>query len=107
MTRAPFEAKQLNGAYYLPEQGRLECVLHKLYAASLCVHVSLNVALGGGECSVSSEHLSVPAKTLPEPRYVVWVSDPLQHCCCSVEWALELPRQLLLALSGVLGLILA
>ena len=46
MTRAPFEAKQLNGAYYLPEQGRLECVLHKLYDASLCVTVSLKCSAG-------------------------------------------------------------
>ena len=46
---------------------------------ALSLNFSLNVALGGAERSVSSQHLNVPQRPPQSRCYVVWMSDPLQH----------------------------
>ena len=49
MTRAPFEANNSTGLIIYLSRDALNASYTELYDASLCVHVSLNVALGGGE----------------------------------------------------------
>ena len=63
-------------------------VLNQVHDPFLCFHIRFDVALGGGECSMSSEHLNVSqdpptveivrAALVMKVRRPEWLEQPLR-----------------------------